>query len=76
MYYFTKQFFSRCDKECVICPSADFVVPRHEKHGGTVTFPDYPSLEQAFAKQEIFPLDLKNAVSIELNKVKIGGDNI
>ena len=49
----------------------EFVVPREEKFGGTVSFVSYTSLEEAYAKQEVYPLDLKNAVAVELNKVYI-----
>ena len=42
---------------------------RAEKFGGTVRFTTYKELAEAYAKEEIYPLDLKNAVATELNKV-------
>lgn len=45
----------------------EFVVERDEKYGGKVSFRDYASLEAAFAKEEIYPLDLKQAVAHYLN---------
>ena len=46
-----------------------FVIRREDKHGGDVSFMNYKELEEAYAKQEVYPLDLKNAVAEELNKV-------
>ena len=42
---------------------------RAEKFGGTVRFTTYKELAEAYAKEEVYPLDLKNAVATELNKV-------
>ena len=42
---------------------------RAEKFGGTVRFTTYQELAEAYAKEEVYPLDLKNAVAAELNKV-------
>jgi len=39
-----------------------FAVKRDEKFGGDVTYQTYEELKQDFAKKELFPLDLKNAV--------------
>ena len=47
----------------------EFIIRREEKHGGDLTFPNYQALEDAFARKEVYPLDLKNAVTEELNKV-------
>ena len=47
----------------------EFVVHRAEKFGGTVRFTTYKELAEAYAKEEVYPLDLKNAVAAELNKV-------
>lgn len=43
---------------------SDFVlsIERPEKFGGNVSFDSYDSLEKAFAKKELHPLDLKKAV--------------
>jgi len=41
---------------------APFVVHRPEKFGGDRSFPDYPSLEAAYA-EGLHPLDLKNATA-------------
>lgn len=51
----------------------EFVIPREEKFGGTVSFTEYSKLEEMYAKEEVYPLDLKNAVALELNKVSVGG---
>ena len=51
----------------------EFVIPREEKFGGTVSFTEYSKLEEVYAKEEVYPLDLKNAVALELNKVSVGG---
>ena len=54
---------------CVALVHAEFVVQRAEKFGGTVRFTTYKELAEAYAKEEVYPLDLKNAVATELNKV-------
>lgn len=46
-----------------------FVVHREDKYGGTIEFFTYQELEKSYAKEEIYPLDLKNAVGFELNKL-------
>lgn len=45
------------------------MVERPEKYGGTVRFATYKELAEAYEKEEIYPLDLKNAVARELNHV-------
>ena len=35
-----------------------------------MSFVDYSKLEEAYASEQVYPLDLKNAVAIELNKVR------
>ena len=37
--------------------------------GGNISFDTYENLENAFAKEEIHPGDLKNAVEIYINKL-------
>ena len=54
---------------CVALVHPEFVVHRAEKFGGTVRFTTYHELAEAYAKEEVYPLDLKNAVAAELNKV-------
>ena len=34
-----------------------------------MTFSAYKQLEEAYVKEEVFPLDLKNSVANQLNKV-------
>ena len=46
-----------------------FEILREDKHGGNVKYLNHQELEDAFAKQEVYPLDLKNAIAVELNKV-------
>jgi len=38
-----------------------------------VWFSTYEELAEAYAKEEVYPLDLKNAVTVELNKVNETG---
>lgn len=49
--------------------TSDLVIERPEKYGGRVTFSTYKQLEEAYVKEEVFPLDLKNSVANQLNKV-------
>ena len=46
-----------------------FVVERHVKYGGNINFIDYKSIEEAFVKKELHPLDLKNAVAKEISEL-------
>lgn len=46
-----------------------FTIERLEKYGGNVSFSNFETLEKAFAQREIFPLDLKIAVSKYLNQL-------
>ncbi len=46
-----------------------FTVPRDEKWGGDVHFDSYESLEKAYLKGELHPMDLKNAVAEELIRI-------
>ena len=45
------------------------MIERAEKHGGNVCYSTFSDLEDSYAKEEIYPLDLKNAVARELSKV-------
>jgi tyrosyl-tRNA synthetase len=44
-----------------------FVIPRAEKNGGPLTFGDYETLENTFAKEELHPGDLKLGVESFIN---------
>lgn len=46
-----------------------FTVNRNPENGGDIKFDNFEKLEQAFAKQEIHPADLKAAVEIQINKL-------
>lgn len=46
-----------------------FLVPRSADYGGDITFSTYEDLEQAFAKEEIHPGDLKAGVEPRINKL-------
>ena len=48
---------------------SEFVIERAETHGGNVLYATFTELEKSYAKEEIYPLDLKNAVARELSKV-------
>ena len=61
--------FTQCTGSLYI----EFVISREEKFGGTVSFTEYSKLEEVYAKEEVYPLDLKNAVALELNNVSVGG---
>jgi len=55
----------------VIIPVAlkgeSFTIKRSEEHGGDASFASYEELENAFAKEEIHPGDLKSAVERYMN---------
>jgi len=46
-----------------------FTINRPEQHGGDVSFGDFETLEQSFAKEDIHPGDLKSAVEKYLNRL-------
>merc|ERR1712168_347332 len=46
-----------------------FTINRPEQHGGDVSFEDFNTLEQSFAKEDIHPGDLKAAVEKYLNRL-------
>ncbi|XP_065908661.1 tyrosine--tRNA ligase, cytoplasmic-like [Dysidea avara] len=45
------------------------LVERDQKYGGNVKYATYEEMEVAYAKEVIYPLDLKNAVLTYLNKL-------
>lgn len=52
--------------ELVIFPLLDerpFIIKRQDKYGGNIKFDDYEELSHAFVRKELFPTDLKNAVT-------------
>ena len=46
-----------------------FVVKRDKKYGGDLVYGDYRTIEKDFINKKLHPLDLKNAVAEEINKV-------
>ena len=46
-----------------------FVIERPEKFGGNAEFKTYEEIEKAYAAKELHPLELKNAVAKEINKL-------
>lgn len=46
-----------------------FTVSRSEEHGGNTTYKKFDELEQAFAKEEVHPGDLKASVEVYLNQL-------
>lgn len=44
-------------------------IERPEKFGGDLEFGKYSELEQTFGAGELHPMDLKNAVAVEINKL-------
>jgi len=49
-----------------------FVVQRSKKYGGNAEFSNYGEIEEAVLSKRIHPLDLKNAVAQEINKLLKG----
>jgi len=49
----------------------EFVIERPEKFGGTLRFKNAKQLEDAFSSKELHPLDLKNALALEVDKLLI-----
>jgi tyrosyl-tRNA synthetase len=47
----------------------DFVVERDEQYGGNLEYAEYAEIESDFLDKKLHPLDLKNAVSKEINKM-------
>ena len=45
------------------------VIERDEKFGGDLKFKNYEELEKTFVKKELHPLDLKNCLAKEVNKL-------
>lgn len=48
-----------------------FVIERPEKYGGNLEYSSYEDLEKDFVSKQIHPMDLKNALSRELDKLLI-----
>jgi len=46
-----------------------FVVKRDKRYGGDLVYGDYETIEKDFINKKLHPLDLKNAVAEEINKV-------
>ncbi len=46
-----------------------FVVKRDKKYGGDLVYGDYETIEKDFINKKLHPLDLKNAVAEEINKL-------
>lgn len=46
-----------------------FIIERPAKYGGTLKYHDYEKLEKDFTEKKVHPLDLKNALAKELNKL-------
>ncbi|XP_050307648.1 tyrosine--tRNA ligase, cytoplasmic [Anthonomus grandis grandis] len=49
--------------------SEGFVIKRSAEFGGDISFENFDALEQAFAKEEVHPGDLKAAVEIQINRL-------
>jgi tyrosyl-tRNA synthetase len=48
-----------------------FIIERDEKYGGNLEFDNYENLEKAFTSKDLHPMDLKNGVAAELNKLLV-----
>lgn len=49
--------------------SEEFVIERPEKWGGNLVYKDYSSLEKDFSEKKLHPMDLKQALADEINKL-------
>ena len=47
----------------------DFIIERPEKYGGNIKFSSYKELEQSYLKKELYPVDLKQGIATEINKL-------
>ena len=47
----------------------NLVIERQDKYGGNKEYKKYEDLEKDFQEKKIHPLDLKNAVTKEINKL-------
>lgn len=47
----------------------EFIVERLEKYGGNLKFSSYEEMETTFKNHQLHPLDLKNALAKEINKL-------
>lgn len=53
-----------------------FIIKRDKKFGGDISYSNYLEIEKDFKANKIHPLDLKNSVSLEINKLlKVFRDN-
>ena len=68
MTYLCQKFFP-CYNNVTILKLIAFVISRPEKYGGDVSFSTYEDLEAAYARGDVYPLDLKNGVAEALGKV-------
>jgi len=46
-----------------------FIIERPEKYGGNLEYSSYEKLEKDFIEKKLHPLDLKNGVAAEINKL-------
>lgn len=46
-----------------------FIIERDEKYGGNLKYENYKQIEKDFVAKKLHPLDLKNAVAMEINKL-------
>lgn len=54
----------------IVFPATEVcTITRPAKYGGDLSFESYQSLEAAFARRQVHPLDLKNAVAVHLNRL-------
>jgi tyrosyl-tRNA synthetase len=49
--------------------SEKFVIERSEKYGGNLEYTSYKEVEKDFVDKKLHPLDLKNGVAAEINKL-------
>ena len=47
----------------------EFIIKRPEKWGGNLSYKNYEELEKDFSAKQLHPMDLKQAVAEEINKL-------
>ena len=47
----------------------NFIIERPEKYGGNLEYSNYKEIEKDFMEKKLHPLDLKNGVATEINKI-------
>merc|ERR1712223_2294870 len=57
------------DPPVVLKKDERFLIERKPEHGGNIDYATFEELEASFAKEDVFPLDLKNSAETYLNRL-------